>query len=277
MRSYNDIELAKRARHLPSNSSRGHTTTSSTSQFDRARLHAADDFTGFNGQSDDQQPDSQLRTLTGPSFAILSIIRLLSYHKIQVFPTASIITQYDKSNLGKGATFHVEASSLPIWRSKQHLQYRDPTFPIDKTLFHFTDHTGTKWDHTTFGAYKVLRRKSGDGQAKRNGLLQGLLQELRILSHPPLQVHQNIVHMLGFAWIPGIRFFEHDHGSNIIDDDQAFQEWPKIVTEKAPHGSLDTFRMSHSNRKVWPSLRGKLILCGQVLNGLKVCIATFSK
>jgi hypothetical protein len=130
----------------------------------------------------------------------LLIIRLLSYHKVQIFPLNTRITQYDKHTLGVGSTFSVEASSLPIWRARAHFRYRDPTFPRQGEKLHFTDHTQTKWDYTTIGAYKSLVYED-DPEGGRDRLMRDLLQELRILCHHPLQRHPTIVHLLGFAWV----------------------------------------------------------------------------
>ncbi|KAF2823777.1 hypothetical protein CC86DRAFT_59943 [Ophiobolus disseminans] len=197
----------------------------------------------------------------------LLIIQLLSHHNIKIFPADTQITQYNKELLGVGSTFHVQASSLPIWQARAHTRYRDPTFPRQGEKFHFTDHTQAKWNFTTIGAYKSLVYEA-DPERDRDRLMRDLLMELRILSHPPLQRHKNIVHVLGFAWIQDNQFLT-DVQDRQVGNVGERREWPVVVTPKAQHGSLHAFMRSEMFRIVPVSLRAKLSLCADVLNGLK--------
>jgi len=201
---------------------------------------------------------------------ILVILRLLSYHKIRVFPADSTINQIIREPLGDGSTFVVDASDLPLWRTMSNLQYRDLSFPRRREKFHFTDHTNTKWDHKTVGAYKTL--VYGEDR-RRDQLMLGLVTELRILSHPPLQRHPNIVHFIGFVWIRDQQFFANTREVDVEvenDDLEEPREWPTVVTQKAPHGSLRTFMSSLLYQDTRCSLDAKILLCMDVLNGISV-------
>jgi hypothetical protein len=100
--------------------------------------------------------------------------------------------------------------------------------------------------------------------------MKDLLLELRILSHPPLQRHPNIIHVLGFAWIQDIQFFENAFRKRYAEEKEEPWEWPVVVTPRAPHGSLRCFMKSEKFRAVLPSIQTKLALCADVLNGLIV-------
>jgi hypothetical protein len=141
----NDIRLAERS--APPSSSL------STSPWNRndARNHHI-----FRSTRDDTSPRHSVDKVEYRESVTLLIIRLLSYYKIQIFPADTHINRYDKTPLGTGSTFHVDASTLPVWSAKAHFRYRDPTFLRQGERFYFTDHTQTKWSHTTLGAYKTL-------------------------------------------------------------------------------------------------------------------------
>jgi hypothetical protein len=253
-----DLELGQRTGTF----SNQHTTTSS---FQFNRYEATDNI--FESTRNATVPQSSLEVSKHHDSTTLLIVRLLADHRIQVFPSDTHIAQYDREKLGDGSTFTVEASTLPIWQSRAHFRYRDPTFQRQGDRFHFVDHTQTSWDHTTIGAYKTIKYRQDHD---REQLMKDLLLELRILSHIPLQRHSNIIHVLGFAWIQDLQFFENVPELRGAEKEDEPREWPVVVTQKAPHGSLRTFMKSEKFRTVLPSLRTKLSLCADILNGLVV-------
>lgn len=254
-----DIELAQSAHH-------GANITSLSSSFEidryKARTHV---FRSTRDTTSRRHPESHVEYRESN---ILHILRLLSHHKIRVFPTDLLSTQEVREQLGQGSTFHVYASELPIWRALARFQYRNPTFPRRGERFHFIDHTETRWNRATKGAYKTLLY---DENTRRDQLLADLIVELRILCHPPLQRHPNIIHVLGFVWIRDEQFFAN--ANELVEQSEEFgepREWPTIVAEKAPHGSLRDFLGSGEYGNVPSSLRAKVLLCADVLNGLVV-------
>lgn len=123
------------------------------------------------------------------------------------------------------------------------------------------------------GAYKSLVYTD---DIRRDQLMEDLVTELRIVCHPPLQRHPNIVHVLGFMWVRDQQIF-----ANVMELDEESEElgepreWPTVITEKAPYGSLHDFLRSKTYKDFRPSLRAKVQLCVDVLNGIEVCSLTF--
>ncbi|KAF2495498.1 kinase-like protein [Lophium mytilinum] len=185
---------------------------------------------------------------------LLLILRILSYHKIRLFSVNPNQRWNLRQALGDGSTFSVDGAELPIWDALAHLRYRNLDIKGPKEKFNFVDHTRISWQHTTLVAYKALvGRKSMD----RGMIMQDLITELRVLCHRPLQKHPNFVRLLGVAWISEI-----DMG---YTDDAEPREWPTVVVEKAPHGSLLDFLSSEEFKTTRSSLMAKLNLCIDVL------------
>ncbi|KAF2662019.1 kinase-like protein [Lophiostoma macrostomum CBS 122681] len=260
-RTIRGSEVSTELSERHANDSQGKTSLSST--FHRNRYDARDHI--FASARDNFSRPPQPGNAHYPTPDTLTILNLLSYFKICIFPADTHIFHYDTRQLGKGSTFRVQAASLPVWRARAHFRYRDPTFPRQGEKFLFTDHTQTKWKRSTIGAWKLLVHEP-DLEESRDRLMGDLIKELRILSHPPLQLHPNIVHVLGFVWLQDRQFFTDDPKSDF--NDARLREWPTVVTERAPHGSLREF-MSDPSHTVPPTLRTKLLHCADIINGVK--------
>lgn len=241
-------------------------TKSLSSTFDRNRFKATDHLFQSTRHTTSNPAQSTIPD-HAPSYTLL-ILQLLSHFKIKVFPADTHIAQYERTLLGEGSTFRVEATKLPVWSARAHFRYRDLKFPRQGEKFNFEDHTRTQWNRSTMGAWKVLTRDA-DPNKDRERLLRDLFTELRVLVHPPLQRHPHIVHVLGFVWLQDHQFFAteqqvaHHQAENL-------REWPTVVTLEAPHGSLRAFMKSESFCIILPSLSTKLRLCADILSGMRV-------
>jgi hypothetical protein len=193
---------------------------------------------------------------------LLLSLRVLSYHRIHIFTVERGRKWNMRQDLGDGSTFSVKEADLPITYALSDMQYIDF---YKSSREYFTDHTQTKWKHDTVVAYKSL--VSGKD---RNLIMTDLVTELRVLCHPPLQKHPNILRLLGAAWIR-----EEDMASDLKETiseyrDVETREWPVLVTEKATFGSLFKFLNSREYRSIRSSLSAKLNLCIDALNGIMV-------
>lgn len=94
------------------------------------------------------------------------------------------------------------------------------------------------------------------------------IKDIRVLCHPPVQNHPNIVRLLGIAWCN-----EEDlsiKAAMYEGDRLPKRAWPIAVIEKAPEGSLATLLKSRQYQANPPSLMTKLKICIDVLNGIVV-------
>ena len=177
---------------------------------------------------------------------LLLLLQILSFHKIKHLSIPLLEGFHRGTPLGNGASFSVKEFSLPRDKAFQHLTIRD-LLDGGKGESYFEDITNEKWETQAKGAYKSV---------SSNVYLE-LIQELRVLCHPPLQ--DFVVRLAGIAWIarPTLR------GQN------APQEIPNIVVERAPYGSLHDFMQSEvwTSRRV--SLKAKFRICVRALR----CIA----
>lgn len=71
--------------------------------------------------------------------------------------------------------------------------------------------------------------------------ISALLLELRVLAHPPLRSHPNIVSLLGVAW-------ETDPGWN-PGGDSITRKWPVLIMERAGMGTLEDFFAHHQHQQ----------------------------
>jgi serine/threonine protein kinase len=112
--------------------------------------------------------------------------------------------------LGRGLSFDVIL--IPVEdRTKRRLQLRSP-FVVYKKLRGLTDKLDT---------------------IERGELLQAVLLEIRVLTHPPLKTHPNIIKLLHLIWEP--------------DSDLLDRAWPIIVLEHAENGTLADFQRDYLN------------------------------
>lgn len=99
--------------------------------------------------------------------------------------------------------------------------------------------------------YKKLRGLNDQLKSiEKNELLRAALLEVRVLTHPPLQDHPNIIKLFDLTWEPDLDLIDH--------------AWPVIVLEYADHGSLADFQ--EACPEITFSLKRQL--CLDVGNGL---------
>jgi hypothetical protein len=83
-----------------------------------------------------------------------------------------------------------------------------------------------------FVACKKLRGlNDGLSIAEKSGLLQAVLLEVRVLRHPPLRRHPNIIRLLELYWETDADLLDH--------------AWPVIALEYAENGTLANFQDDH--------------------------------
>lgn len=187
----------------------------------------------------------------------LVLLRLLAYHKIRTLVVEPDVDSNEKWNLreslGHGGSFLVQEANLPISSITSRLRYRDFKIKGPKAGPYFQDHTQTMWSYDSTVAFKIGEKHP-----------DSLITELRILCHEPFQNHPNIVRLIGIAWIT-------NQQSQDIHDAGKILEWPAILLEKAPHGSLNDF-LTTSKLASEPriSLKTKVSLCLAVLKAIKV-------
>ncbi|KAK2735763.1 hypothetical protein FQN57_001143 [Myotisia sp. PD_48] len=129
--------------------------------------------------------------------------------------------------LGRGLSFNVFLMGIDDG-AKQQLQLRSP-----------------------FIVYKKLRGLNDKLDIiERGELLRAVLLELRVLTHPPLKNHPNIIKMLHLMWEPDPDLLDH--------------AWPTIVLEHAENGTLADFQEDYPNLPFWVKKK----LCLDVGNGL---------
>jgi len=88
-------------------------------------------------------------------------------------------------------------------------------------------------------AFKFLRISVNDNESSNSFRYKSLIQEVRILRHPALSMHPNMVRVNGIAWHP------HGDGLNIY--------LPALVTEYSALGTVDkvlsSWRIPYMNQK----------------------------
>jgi hypothetical protein len=200
---------------------------------------------------------------------LLYILGLLNLHSGTIFSVEQKQKWNSRQALGFGASFNVTETDMPIWSALSHLRYRslDLRGPDERT--NFIDHTNTSWDINTSVAYKSI--------GSQNKHMDAVLQELRVLYHPPLQRHPNIVSLLGVAWAAELETDIENENSAVdlvwsVDTSgqkDPPQEWPSVVIERAHYKSLIDFLNTPTTR-VRISLSAKLRFCTNILNAISV-------
>lgn len=187
---------------------------------------------------------------------LLSIIGVVRHQKIpQLFMKRSL---RESVRLGSGASFAVEEALLRISSTILQRPYRCRN-ATNVFQTRFTDPRGMPWAENSSVAHKKSSKPTN---------LDETFNELRVLCHGPLLDHPNIVRLLGVAWYIDQDAEESDSAPGL--DSTKSLDSPVLLTEKAPHGSLDQFLSSDTRRRI--SLRTKMKLCLDVLVGLLVSI-----
>ena len=180
------------------------------------------------------------------SLDLLLLLQVLSFHKAKHLSITLLEGFHRGIALGTGASFDVKEFPLPTDGALHNLRIRD--IPGGgKRDSHFEDITNERWATDTKGAYKSVSSR----------MYSDLVRELRILCHPPLQ--DFVVRLAGLAWITG----------PIQRGENAPEERPVIVVERAPRGSLHDFMQSKDWTSSRVSLKAKFRMCVRVLR----CIA----
>lgn len=199
---------------------------------------------------------------------LLLILGLLNFYNGKIFTVEQGQKWNLRQALGHGASFAVAEANMPIWSALSHLRYRDINVQKPEEEYNFVDHTNTRWSSKTRVAYKAIG-------SKEMGMYD-VLTELRVLFHTPLQKHPNLVKPLGVAWVmePEVDLESDGKSEPSIAPNgdkprRPQQEWPTIVVELAPYGSLLDF-LDSSTQRVTMSLRAKLRLCTDVMNAIRV-------
>jgi serine/threonine protein kinase len=143
--------------------------------------------------------------------ALVNFLNNLRDHDIDIFSTATLY-------VGRGATFAVRRTVLP--------EHHDVVF---KTTL------------------RSLDRIDKTDEARR---LEALLLELRVLTHPPLRDHDNIVKLLQVGW-----------EGDAVDVSRI---WPVLVMEYADLGTL----VDYFDREPETPWTARRMFCQDVANGL---------
>jgi hypothetical protein len=249
-------------------------TTSGSSSFDRNFRRRVRETRRLDFQSSDAPSNQAATGSIGVShgsldetalddYPLLLCLQLIAHHNVPVFSVRRGRKWNTREVLGRGSTFAVEQADLPVREALSDLQYYD----ITKGRRHgcFTDHTGIKWSYDTVVAYKSLNAK---GRRNRKDRYADLLQELRILCHPPLQRHPNIACFIGVAWIREEDMLSGPDMDSVNVSES--QEWPILVTEKADLGTLGEFVKYRADCMNSVSLPAKVRLVSDVLEAISV-------
>jgi len=243
------------------------TDLSSSLSFDRRFRQRQVWKTGL--QSTDKSRSIPEHDAHAEQYPLLLCLRLLVHHDVHVFTVGRGRRWNMREVLGKGSTFTVEQADIPVREGLADLQYYN--FVRGQRLNYFTDHTGTKWSYDTVVAYKSLIERKD-----KNSIMPDLAKELRILCHPPLQNHPNIVRLLGLAWLR-----EEDMASSLSSVESVENnEWPVILSEKANIGSLYEFLRLKETFTAPVSLLAKVRLAADIALALSVscsCACGYSK
>lgn len=164
-------------------------------------------------------------------------------------------------SIGKGKTFYVSKMLLPktvqfkqSWPSKLVLQVQRPLFHSMPGEYR-GDVITSKRPLLEFDSYG----NPIDGAAEQR--LKAVISEIKVLTHPPLYLHKNIVDFLGINWECDLSDFEP--GQTIAGPTKRI---PSILLEYAQHGSLADFR----NTTIYASMSfdERARLCRDVAEGL---------
>ena len=215
----------------------------------------------------DQQDNPAWPNSIGVKTQLLPVLRLLGLYNVRSFSIEADQQWNLRQDLGAGISSSVEGAAIPLSSALSHIRYRSIQYMGLADGTRYVDHTGARWSYGTRVAYKrsnrtllEIRDIYGPESTVQSVWMENLLMELRVLCHAPLQRHSNIPRLLGIAWIKDQRFDEHET--------DAGKEWPTIVMENAPYGTLSDLMRSPLYSEARSSLRVKLGLVIDVLAGI---------
>ena len=192
----------------------------------------------------------------------------MGYHGVEHFSIPITPLWNKRQGLGDGTSYIVEEASLPLSGIMGSINHHKPHGRLNLNQdWYFTDHAGRRWNRQTRAAFKVPGSQESSPESKESNDIDllNIIQELRILCHPPLNNHPNIVSLLGIAWI-----IQPKQGDTRSDEDSSQRDRPTVVIESAPLGSLHDFVQTRSYREQHVSLKTKLSLCIDILRAMLV-------
>jgi serine/threonine protein kinase len=174
----------------------------------------------------------------------VSFLTLLLELDVHVF-SSSFHAKTQPSRTGAGATFAVGQFKL---------HFNDLGFDETDT---YEDGNTMRGGRTSYGDVVVTKRIATSGysndasRSAYSSAIRPLVQELRVLSHPYLRDHQNIIDLFGVAWEKHADWTGHC--------------WPIVVLEYADHGNIHDFFAAEGAGKGWMTRLG---FCHDVIEGL---------
>jgi hypothetical protein len=175
---------------------------------------------------------------------MVSFLTLLLELDVHLF-SSSFHAQTQPSRTGAGATFAVGQFKL---------HFNDLGFDDTDT---YEDGNIMRGGRTSYGDVVVTKRIATNEYSNHasssaySSVIRPLVQELRILSHPHLRDHQNIIDLFGVAWEKHADWTGHC--------------WPIAVLEYADHGNIYDFFEVEDTGKDWVTRLG---FCQDVIRGL---------
>lgn len=175
---------------------------------------------------------------------VASLLALVAESDIHLFGASFHARQYPSPG-GRGATYSV---------SQFRLHFDDLGFDGTDS---YEDGRPIRGGGTSKGDIVVTKRigvdrdQSSDGSLVYAQVIRPLVQELRVLSHPPIRDHPNIIDLLGLAWEKTVDWTGHC--------------WPIVVLEYAGCGNMIDFFALKEIHADWMT---KLHLSQDIVEGL---------
>jgi serine/threonine protein kinase len=164
--------------------------------------------------------------------SITSFLTLVFELDIHLFGD-SFHTELRPAWAGEGGTFSVRHFQL---------QFDDLGFKQDDT---YSDGRPMRGGNISRGHRVITKHVTVENDDLRSTtlddakILKPLVQELRVLAHPPLRDHPNIIDLFGVAWEKKLDCFG--------------RSWPILVLEYASNGNLMEFLILNHHEITWPT------------------------
>ena len=159
--------------------------------------------------------------------------------------TIRSISEYSSSNAQPyflvclGAAQHFNVDFLPItWQPALNIIGAGATARI---------HQAPVNAQTDFAFKRFLGSEQSFSAEEQRKLFRALIQEITILSLPPIRRHPNIINLAGLCW-------------DVVSENGSV--WPVLVFEKSRHGNLRAFMENGVGRRL--GFQDRLKLCADV-------------